>query len=135
MQNDSYADGRCWRGPPNQACLLLDPKTPQQVDKACLVQIIEQIMEHVADLSGADPVEVRRLNFLKAYPLAPAPQIHPGQANGRQQVQIPVPFVIRAPAPPSKSLSIKHDDRTCRLLTMTIIMRGLLQLQWWPRGR
>ena len=75
-----------------------------KLDKACLVQIIEQIMEHVADVSGADPVEVRRLNFLKTYPLVPAPQIHPGQANGRQQVQIPVPFVISAPAPPSKSV-------------------------------
>ena len=38
------------------------------------LQIIEQIMEHVAEVSGADPVEVRRLNFLKAYPMAPAPE-------------------------------------------------------------
>ncbi len=50
------------------------------------MQIIEQVMEHVAEVSGADPVEVRRLNFLKAYPLAPAPQVHLGQANGRKQV-------------------------------------------------
>ena len=41
------------------------------------VQIIEQIMEHVAEVSGVDPVEVRRLNFLKAYPVSQAPQ------NGR----------------------------------------------------
>ena len=39
------------------------------------VQIIEQIMEHVAEVSGMDPVEVRRLNFLKAYPVSQAPQI------------------------------------------------------------
>ena len=40
-----------------------------------LVQIIEQIMEHVAEVSGVDPVEVRRLNFLKAYPVSEAPQV------------------------------------------------------------
>lgn len=38
-------------------------------------------MEHVAEVSGADPVEVRRLNFLKAYPLASTPQIHPSAAG------------------------------------------------------
>ena len=44
------------------------------------LQIIEQIMEHVAEVSGVDPVEVRRLNFLKAYPLAANPQMHPSTA-------------------------------------------------------
>ena len=38
-------------------------------------------MEHVAEVSGVDPVEVRRLNFLKAYPpMAAAPQMHPSAA-------------------------------------------------------
>lgn len=45
-----------------------------------LVQIIEQIMEHVAEVSGVDPVEVRRLNFLKMYPLAANPQAQPRTA-------------------------------------------------------
>ena len=87
-------------------CFLIQRRCSKS-DKACLVQIIEQIMEHVADVSGADPVEVRRLNFLKAYPLAPAPRIHPDQANGKQQVQIPVPSVITASPPPSYSSSLE----------------------------
>ena len=46
----------------------------------CCLQIIEQIMEHVAEVSGVDPVEVRRLNFLKTYPMAANPQIYPSAA-------------------------------------------------------
>lgn len=44
-------------------------------ERSAGVQIIEQIMEHVAEVSGVDPVEVRRLNFLKAYPVSQAPRV------------------------------------------------------------
>ncbi|BDA47143.1 Xanthine dehydrogenase/oxidase [Coccomyxa sp. Obi] len=46
------------------------------------VMIIEQLMEHIADHLGADPVAVREINFLKAYPFdAPSPQPHPNCAR------------------------------------------------------
>lgn len=41
-----------------------------------------QLMEHIADHLGADPVGVREINFLKAYPFdAPSPQPHPNGAR------------------------------------------------------
>ena len=43
-------------------------------------------MEHVAEVSGADPVEVRRLNFLKAYPVSEAPQIGCSVSSSTTQV-------------------------------------------------
>ncbi|EIE21740.1 molybdenum cofactor-binding domain-containing protein [Coccomyxa subellipsoidea C-169] len=75
------------------------------------VMIIEQLMEHIASHLGADPVKVREVNFLKAYPFdAPTPL--PNGARPSAAIAPPVASSGSTESGLASSNGAKHDTGT-----------------------